>query len=237
MARVADLVEFPRRAATATGNAALAPLRPFVPANAVDDWGRDHHLLRSLAPWLRLRWDVSVGGDQHLPSRVGALLVTNDRRLSFSPLYVSWALSEATGRPVRFVGRPDVAPVGPALRRMGAILDDPREVLTALRAGDLVLAGASPTAQARHAGSVDVDLVGAAIAAGIGVHPVASMSTPFGRGARVEVGPVVRMRRKRRGPLAEVELAEAVQGHLQKMLDTLGGVRTGVGPLDWWGEG
>ena len=37
--------------------------------------------------------------------------------------------------------------------------------------------------------------------------------------------------------LAEVELAEQVQHHLQRMLDGFGGVRTGVAPLDWLAEG
>ena len=63
------------------------------------------------------------------------------------------------------------------------------------------------------------------------------MSSLLGRSARAEVGPAVRPRRKRRGPLAEVELAEAVQRHLQKMLDEFGGVQTGVAPIDWLAEG
>jgi hypothetical protein len=47
----------------------------------------------------------------------------------------------------------------------------------------------------------------------------------------------VRLRKKRRGPLAEIELAEATQRHLQKMLDELGGVQTGMPAIDWLGEG
>jgi 1-acyl-sn-glycerol-3-phosphate acyltransferase len=243
-----NLVELPRRAAGATGrvvvdagrsagNAVVAPLRPLVPARSVDDWGRDEHLIAALRPLARLRWRVSVGGDQRLPARGGALLVTNDRRMSFSPLYVSWALAEATGRPVRFVGRPDIAPIGPLLQRAGALLTDPTEVRAALRAGELVLIATAATSHPRHAGSVEPDLVGAAVAAGVPVIPVASMSSPFSRAARAEVGPAVKLRRKRRGPLAEVELADAVQLHLQKMLDSLGGMQTGMTALDWLGEG
>ena len=44
-------------------------------------------------------------------------------------------------------------------------------------------------------------------------------------------------RHERRGPLAEVELAEQVQRHLQRMLDGLGGTQTGVAPLDWLADG
>ena len=63
------------------------------------------------------------------------------------------------------------------------------------------------------------------------------MSTMFGRAARVEVGAAVRPRRKRRGPLAEVELAEQTQLSIQRLIDGLGGVHTGVAPIDWLAEG
>lgn len=206
-------------------------------ASTVDEWGRDPHLLNLLSPLLRLRWDVSVGGLHHLPARAGALLVTNERRLSMSPFYVSWALARATDRPVRFVGRPDSAPLGALLRRVGALLHHPAEVRGALRHGELVVIGAGATSHPRHAGPVDHELVGAAITAGVAVIPVASMSSLFGRSARAEVGPPIRQRHKRRGPLADLEVADAAQRHLQKMLDELGGAQTGVAPIDWLGEG
>jgi hypothetical protein len=47
----------------------------------------------------------------------------------------------------------------------------------------------------------------------------------------------LRSRKKRRGPLAEVELAEHAQRRLQDLLDELGGTRTGVPGLGWLGEG
>jgi 1-acyl-sn-glycerol-3-phosphate acyltransferase len=234
---MADLIQLPRRAAASTINAVTAPLRPLLPPNSVDEWGRDDHLVRIIQPFARLRWDVSVGGLQHLPARKGALLITNERRLSFSPLYVAWALSNATDRPVRFVGRPDHAPFGAALRRVGALLDDPTEVHGALRHGELVVMGTAATSHPRYAGAVDHELVGAAVTTGVAVIPVASMSTLFSRTARAEVGAPIRMRTKRRGPLAEIEIAEAAQRHLQRMLDELGGVQTGVAPIDWLTEG
>lgn len=230
---LATLVELPRRAVSA----ATAPLRPLAPPNSVDEWGRDDHLVRLLWPVARLRWDVTVGGLQHLPARAGALLVTNDRRWSFSPLYVAGALANATGRPVRFVGRPDHAPFGAALRRVGALLHDVTEVHGALRHGELVVMGADTTSHPRQAGRVEAAMVGAAVTTHTTVIPVASMSSPLGRAARVEVGAAIRVRTPRRGPLAEVELAETAQRHLQHLLDELGGVITGVGPLDWLGEG
>ncbi len=234
---MAQLIELPRRAVETTATAVTAPFRPLLPDHSVDEWGRDDHLVRLLWPVARLRWNVSVGGLDHLPARKGALLVTNERRFSWSPLYVAGALGNATGRPVRFVGRPDHAPFGAALRRVGALLDDPTEVHGALRHGELVVMAAAATSHPRHAGTVDHEMVGAAVTTGAAVIPVASMSSPFSRTARVEVGPPVRPRVKRRGPLAEIEIAEATQRHLQRILDELGGMQTGMVPIDWLGEG
>ncbi|MCB0999010.1 MAG: hypothetical protein KDB40_06905 [Acidimicrobiales bacterium] len=234
---MAQLIELPRRAVETTAAAVTTPFRPLLPDHSVDEWGRDDHLVRLLWPMARLRWNVGIGGLAHLPARTGALLVTNERRWSYSPLYVAWALSHATDRPVRFVGRPDHAPFGAALRRVGALLDDPTEVHGALRHGELVVAAAATTNHPRHAGTVDHEIVGAAVTARVAVIPVASMSSAFGRAARVEVGPPVRPRRTRRGPLAEIEIAEATRRHLQRILDELGGMQTGMPVVDWLGEG
>ncbi|MEI8240578.1 MAG: hypothetical protein WCI22_14280 [Actinomycetota bacterium] len=233
---MADLIEFPRRAASAAGLVVAEPMR-LLPVHSVDDYGRDPHLVEWLSPLVRLRWDVGIGGAEHLPKKGGALLVCNSRRYSLAAVYTAWALTEAIGRPVRFVGRPDVAPIGAFMRRVGALLDRPDEVRGALRNHELVLISAEPSNHPRHAGAVSHSLVGAAVVAGVPVFPVATMSSAFGRTARAEVGAQVRPRHKRRGPLAEVELAEQVQRHLQRMLDGFGGVQTGVAPIDWLAEG
>jgi hypothetical protein len=206
-------------------------------ADSVDEWGRDAHLIDLLTPAAKLRWNVSVGGAHHLPKRHGALLVTNSRRFSLSAVYASWALSEAVGRPVRFAGRPDIAPIGSLLQRLGGLLDEPEEISGALRAGELVVVSAQGTGNPRHAGPVDHALIGTAVVSGTPVYPVASMSTPLRRTTRVEVGPQVRPRRKRRGPLAELELADLTQRHIQRVIDGLGGLHTGLAPIDWLAEG
>lgn len=233
---MADLIQFPKQVVGKAGNVLVEPLRHW-PAHSVDDFGRDPHLINVLTPFTKLRWDVGVGGIHHLPVRTGALLVCNNRRWALSNIYAAFALSEATGRPVRFVGRPDFAPVGPFMRRIGGLLARHDEVLGALRNHELVLVSCAATNHARHAGTIDHHLVGAAVMAGVPVFPVATMSSAVGRTARAEVGPQVRPRRKRRGPLAEVELAEQIQHHLQRMLDGFGGMQTGVAPLDWLAEG
>lgn len=204
---------------------------------AIDDFGRDQHLVSALSPLAMLRWDVGVGGTERLPVRGGALLVCNSRRLALTPLWASWALGRHLGRPVRFVGRPDIAPVGPLLRRIGALLDRPDEIANALRHHELVMLPCAASPHARHAGAVDHELIGAAVETGTPVFPVATTSSSVSRSARVEVGPQIRARHPRRGPLAEVELAEQVQRHLQRMLDGLGGVQTGVAAIDWLADG
>lgn len=206
-------------------------------ALGVDDFGRDQQLVGWLSPLASLRWDVSVGGTDRLPAKGGALLVCNSRRLALSPVWAAWALGREVDRAVRFVGRPDIAPVGPFMRRIGALLERPDEIANALRHHELVVLPCAPSRHARHAGVVPHELLGAAVVAHAPIFPVATTSSSISRSARVEVGPQVRARHPRRGPLAEVELAESVQRHLQRMLDGLGGVQTGVAAIDWLADG
>lgn len=230
-----QVLEFPRKVAGATGRLLAEPLRHW-PVHSVDDWGRDPHLIEALNPFVRLRWNTTVGGVDHLPSRGGALLVCNSRRFALHAVAAAFALSQATGRPVRFVGRPDVAPFGSLMTRIGGILDRPDEVLGALRNHQLVLMSCAPTADPRHAGTVDHHLIGAAVVCKVPVFPVATLTSTVGRTARAEVGPQVRPRKVRRGPLAELEMAEQVQHHVQRMLDGLGGLQTGLPAFDWLAE-
>jgi hypothetical protein len=198
----------------------------------VDDWGRDPDAVARVWTLSQLRWKVNVGGHQHLPARAGALVVVNARTFALAPIYTALAVGGAIGRPVRFVGRPDTAPVGPALQRLGGLLARPDEVTNVLRAGEVVVLGAEPTRHPRRVGHVDHRLVGAAVAAGVKVFPGATASSPFHRGARVEIGPEVRPDRRRRGPLTELELADDLAAAIQQLLDELGGTATGT-PIDW----
>jgi hypothetical protein len=93
------------------------------------------------------------------------------------------------------------------------------------------------TRNPRHAGAIDPALIGTAVSTSTPVFPVASMSSPIGRAARVEVGAQMRPTHKRRGPLAELELADVTQRHIQRLLDGFGGLHTGVAPVDWLAEG
>lgn len=188
-------------------------------ALAVDAYGRDPHLIAALTPLARLRWNVRVSGVDNVPN-TSALLVCNTRRFSLGALYAAVGITEATGRAVRFVGRPDTAPIGALMRRLGALLHHPADVLGALRDGELVLVAAAGTRDARHAGDVPPDLVGQAVVADVPVLPVTTLSSSLSRRAEVTVGTAVGMHRERTGPLAHIELAEHVQHRLQRMLDT-----------------
>jgi hypothetical protein len=206
------------------------------PRPTVDEWGRDERLVEALVPLAHLRWDVTVGGEHHLP-RGGALVLINTRRFALTPISTAWALSESLGRPVRFAGRPDIVPFGPFLRRAGGILAHPDEIAGALRAGQIVVVGAERVNDPRLAGRIDPSLVEPGLREQVPIHIAATLSAMISRQARIEVAPAIRPRRARRGPLAEVELAEQAQRRLQDLLDELGGTRTGLPGLRWLGEG
>jgi 1-acyl-sn-glycerol-3-phosphate acyltransferase len=217
-----NVVRLPR----GIGGTLSAPVRVLLPKRSVDDWGRDPAFVCGVHRLARLRWQVTVEGEEHLPRRSGALLVASSRRFSLSALFAALSIAEATGRPVRFVGRPDSSPVGDAMRRLGALLARPDEIAGALRHGELVLIATRPTGSSRHAGTIDYALVAPAVLTGSSIIPVAALSSSSTRAARVKIGPPVRPTARRRGPLAEVELADATQRSLQRLLDSVGLMRS-----------
>lgn len=237
--RVADVITMPARTAqhqvtSAVGTAAGGFWSWTAPD--VDDWGRDNAFVDRVWAVSRLRWRVYIGGSEHIPKRAGALVVVNSRRFSLAPMFAALAIGASVDRPVRFVGRPDDAPLGPIMQRLGALLPLEDELEGALRAGEVIVLGARHEATNRRSGEVDHRLVGAAVAAGVRVMPAAAVSVPGRRNARVEIAPPVRLTRKRRGPLAELELADVLRDRIDEVLDELGGTMTGT-PLDWLTRG
>jgi hypothetical protein len=233
--RVADVISLPvRKGVPVAAEAASATYRRAMgwTANEVDNWGRDNGFVNriwSLSGW---RWHTSVGGAEHIPRRAGALVVVNARRFALAPIFAALAIGHETDRPVRFVGRPDIAPFGPVMQRLGGLLPVATELEGVLRAGEVVVLGSAPQPSNEFAGLVDHHLVGAAIAARVRVLPAATISTPVRRSARVEIGRPISLRKRRRGPLAELETADAAQARIDALLDELGGTSTGT-PLDW----
>lgn len=211
---------------------APAPPATRPPRWDVDDWGRDAKLVGLTVRLGRLRWSLTLDGERRLPARRGALIVVNARRYALTPVFTALALGEATGRTVRFVGRPDVVPFGPVLRRLGGLLDRADEVGGALRAGELVVLGARPQVHPRRVGRVDHEVIGAALSTRTPVFPTATLTSPLTGHARIRIGSAARPRRRRRGPLSELELADVVERRIQRLLDELGGAQTGT-LLDW----
>ena len=235
MDRLADVIKLPvRRTASTIAGGARSAYDNVFERQEVDDWGRDPHFVGRVWALSRLRWNVAVNGHRRLPKRDGALRVVSARRVALAPVFAAWSIGGAVGRPVRFVGRPDIFPLGPVLQRLGGLLARADEIAGALRGGQLVVMGANPTTHPRRVGHVDHRLVGAAVAAGTKVFPAATSSVPFLRSARVEIGPEVRPDRRRRGPLIELELADDLEVAIQQLLDELGDPVTGT-PLDWLG--
>ena len=175
------------------------------------------------------RWSAASIGCRSAPARC---IVVNARRYALAPVHAALVISRETGRTVRFVGRPDVAPVGALARRLGGLLARPDEVAGALRAGELLVMAATATVHPRRVGRVDHRLIGAAVETKAAVFPTATASSPWSRSSRIEVGPAVRPSKRRRGPLIELEMADLVEQRIQRILDEFGGTRTGT-PLDW----
>jgi len=220
--------------ADAAGDGVRAATRRLTdePAGATDNWGRDPILVRNMMLVAQLRWDVATGGDQRLPKRAGALVVVNQPWSSYSTVFTAFAISEAIDRPVRFVGRSDIPGLNTLDRRIGGLVDHPDEVAGALRADEIVVLGAGTARGSRGVGTVDHMIVGTALATGTRVFPAGTTSSPFSRRARVEIGAATRRPRKRRGPLAELELADRIRRDIRGLLDEMGDISTGT-PLDW----
>lgn len=185
----------------------------------VDDWGRDVHTVRWASRVAGVRWSPSIGGLDELPDSGPALLVCNTRRFALTPLLVTWAVGRALDRPVRFIGRPEIAPIGPIMRQIGGLIADPDEIDTALAASEIVVVGTSPNRNTRRAGRIPERLVEGAWRRAAPVHPVGVLSSPLDRRVRIEIGAAVTTKRQRRGPLGPPELADAARSALQKVLD------------------
>jgi hypothetical protein len=149
---------------------------------------------------------VAVRGAEHVPARGPTVVVLARGLHPAAPLACTVALRRATGRPARFLGLPDVAPVGPALRRVGGAVAHPGELAALLRAGHLVVLPLGPTLRPAAATIDEDDLVPAADLRAT-VLPAALVGAAWRRAWRLELAAPVPNRGT--GPAA---LAEAVGG-------------------------
>jgi hypothetical protein len=164
----------------------------------VDEWGRDEDLIVALE---RLLWFVppaAVEGAEFVPE-VGPALVVHERRPEpATPLSVAVALGHATGRPVRFGGVPDLAPVGPLLRRLGGVATQPDDLRSLLRAGEIVVVSLGlDLRRPTSVGRPDATVLGVALEVGAPVVPVAVRGAPALPTHRLVVGRAVPTRHRR----------------------------------------
>jgi hypothetical protein len=192
--------------------------RRFDGTYVVDEWGLDRDLVRAVSPLLSLRWHIDAVGADVLPRRGPVLLVAN-RRLGWSePFVLSRGVGVATGRHVRVAGVPDVAPLGPALRRLGGVLSRPDEVAGLLRADHVVGVFLDRSRRRDHGGSAPADLLAAAASVGVDIVPVAMTGCELGRSWRLVVGPAIEHTASR-DPLSVVELCDRTRAGVQSLLD------------------
>jgi hypothetical protein len=193
----------------------------------IDEWGLDPELVALANPIFALRWDIEVHGGEQLPTVGGAVLVFNRRFGVSEPWVVARGIRQATGRFVRTVGVPDVAPIGPFVRRFGGVLDRTDEIAGLLRAGQLVGLPMSRALRSRECvGRLEVERLEAAIETGAPVVPVALVGRELGRAWTIVVGePVPPIAAG--GPLAAAELAESTHQAAQTLLDA-------SLPTSWW---
>jgi 1-acyl-sn-glycerol-3-phosphate acyltransferase len=185
----------------------------------VDEFGADEALVDLLDPVVSPFLRVNVEGAAHVPSTGPAVLVANRRLGAAEPFVLLRGLRRATGRRSRFLGIPDIAPVGPALRRLGGAVNRPDELASLLRAGHLVALPLGPgLRKPLRAGALAPEAVAPALAMDVPVLPVAIMGGELTGRWQVVVGEPVR-RPTSRGPLALAEWAHAARAGVQALLD------------------
>ncbi|MGH9117772.1 MAG: hypothetical protein ACRD0A_07805 [Acidimicrobiales bacterium] len=196
-------------------NAATFLRRRLAGTYQVDPWGLDPDLVELVSPLAGLRWSLEVDGAHQLPPDGPAVVVCNRRFGVSEPLVLAAGLARATGRLVRLVGLPDVAPVGPLLRRLGSTVAVPAEVAGLLRAGQVVGVPLvlEPTTRYR-AGWLDPALVTLALEQEAPVFPVAAIGHELGRRWRLIVGPEAG-----HGAADPAQMVDDVRTAVQALLD------------------
>jgi hypothetical protein len=188
----------------------------------VDPFGLDPQLADLAAPVVRAIVRVAVTGEAHVPTEGGAVLVVNRGFGVFEPAAVAVAVQRATGRRLRVVGAPTAPLLSGLFRRLGAISDSARDLVTCVRAGHLVAVPLAPTWLRTGAGTPPLPLMQAmtrAPAIPVAVTPGGPFQTAI-RPWRVRFGPAVTLDQPHDpgDPLGAARLAESVRDAVGQLL-------------------
>jgi len=184
----------------------------------VDEFGVDPELVDLIDPVVAPFIRVSVEGAANVPEG-WAVLVANRRFGVMEPFVLIRGIRQATGRRARFLGIPDVAPLGPALRRLGGAVNRPEELSALLHVGHLCALPLGPAVRKPlRAGALSPEAVAPALALGAPVVPVAVVGGEVTGRWELMIGPPV-PRPTSRGPLALAELDDEARAGVQALLD------------------
>lgn len=202
-----------------TGGALALVRRRLRGEYEVDEWGADPEFVDLLNPLVAPFIRVNVECAFHVPASGPAVLVANRRVGMLEPFVLVRGVRTATGRRARFLGIPDIAPIGPALRRLGGAINRPDELASLLRAGHLAALPLGPAfRKPLRAGALAPEAVAPALDLDVPVIPVAVVGGEVTGRWDVIIGePIDRPRS--RGPLALAELADAARAGVQALLD------------------
>ncbi|HEX9683860.1 MAG TPA: hypothetical protein VGA13_12320 [Acidimicrobiales bacterium] len=202
-------------------NASIVDLlrRRITGAFETDEFGLDVELMQIFDPLVSLRWNIEVKNAGVVPAIGPAVIVANRRFGVSEPIVLGRGVRLATGRRARFLGVPDIAPVGPILRRVGGAVDRPEELHSLLRLGHVVTLSLKRSIRQRgKAGTVPAFSLEPALALGVPVIPAAVIGREVGRRWHVVLGdPIPRLSGS--GPLAMAELADEARMRVQALLD------------------
>jgi hypothetical protein len=184
----------------------------------VDEFGADPELVDLIDPLVAPFIRVTVEGAANVP--VGPAVLAANRRFGvLEPFVLLRGIRQATGRRARFLGIPDVAPLGPALRRLGGAVNRPDELASLLRAGHLCALPLGPgVRKPLRAGALSPAAVAPALELDVPVVPVAIVGGEISGRWELMIGPPV-ARPTARGPLALAELADEARAGVQALLD------------------
>ena len=182
----------------------------------VDAWGLDPEVHDASVRALRVRWNVTVEGVEHIPTSGPALLLVQ-RRVGLSELaVVATGIRSATERRVRSGGVPGVTWFEAALRRAGAVFAHPDEIAGLLRDEHVVALGLRPTPLGGRPGAVDPALVIPALAQDVPILPVAAHGNEFAHRWTVEIGAPIELPHVG-GRIAAVEHVERARDEIASM--------------------